>query len=187
MTDGQANTSSPPPVNVSQVPTITKGTQGATGFSVQNLKDAGRTALSFYAVATASGTTGTETLFTLTKSAGTAATSSATTFVITSGKTFRISEISVATRGNATATIQTTTFNLRLNTAGACIVSSTPILFSARSATPAAASAWDRYVIPIPDGYEIAGNGTIQFCVSAAATFVTNAPTWDVNIIGYEY
>lgn len=168
-------------------PTLTKATQGATGYSTQNLKDAGRTALSFYAVAAASGTTGTETAISLTKSSGTGATSAATSWVITNGKRFRITEITVATRGHATATIQSTTFNLRINTAGAVGTTSTPVIFSARSATPATASAWDRYVIPIPDGYEILGDGTLQFGITAAATFTTNAPTWDVNIIGFEY
>jgi hypothetical protein len=168
-------------------PTLTKASQGATGFSTQDLKDAGRTAKSFYANNVASGTTTTETLITLTQSGGTAATTSASTYTITSGKTFRITALSVASRGSATATIQSTVFNLRLNTAGACVVTSTPILFAAQSATPATASAWDRVIIPIPDGYEIAGNGTIAICISAAATFVTNAPTWSVNLIGYEY
>jgi hypothetical protein len=66
-------------------------------------------------------------------------------------------------------------------------VTSTPILFAAQSATAAVASAWDRVIIPIPDGYEIAGNGTISFCMTGNSTFVTNAPTWAVNLIGFEY
>lgn len=170
-----------------QGPTLTKGTQGSTGFSIQPLTDAGRASLMFYATAAASGTTTTETAISLTKSSGTSATSAANSFVITNGKKFRITHLSVATRGNSTATIQTTTFNLRLNTGGAVTTSSTPIIFSARSATPATASAWDRYTLPIPEGFEITGDGTMQFGVTAAATFTTNAPTWDVNIIGYEY
>lgn len=168
-------------------PTLTKATQGATGYSTQDLKDAGRTHINFYAVAAASGATTVETAITLTKSSGTGATSTGTSFVITNGKRFRITHLSVATRGNTTATVQTTTFNLRLNTAGAVITSSTPIVFAARSATAAVASAWDRYIIPIPDGFEILGDGTLQFGITAAATFTTNAPTWDVNIIGFEY
>jgi hypothetical protein len=168
-------------------PTLTKGTQGATGLSVQALNDAGRTHVNYCAVAAAAGATGVETAITLTKSSGTAATSTGTSFVITNGKRFRITAISVATRGHATATIQTTTFNLRINTGGAVATNSTPILLSVRSATPATASAWDRVIVPIPDGFEIAGDGTLQFGVTAAATFTTNAPTWDVCIIGYEY
>lgn len=168
-------------------PTLTKGTQGSTGFSTQDLHDAGRTAISFYANNVAAGTTTTETLITLTQSKGTGATSSASTYTITNGKTLRLTAISVGSRGHATATIQSTIFNLRLNTGGACIVTSTPILVGMQSATPATASAWDRVIIPIPDGYEIAGNGTIAICISAAATYTTNAPTWSVNLIGYEY
>lgn len=168
-------------------PTLTKGTQGATGYSVQNLNDAGRTSIIFSATAVAAGTTTTETAITLVKSSGTGATSSAVSFVVTSGKRFRITNITVATRGNATATAAITTFNFRLNTGGAVTTASTPILFSTRSGAAATASAYDRATFPIPEGYEILGDGTLQIGMTAAATYVTNAPTWDVNIIGYEY
>lgn len=168
-------------------PTLTKATQGATGFSVQDLKDAGRTALRYYAVAAAAGTTTTETAITLTKSSGTSATTTGTSFVITSGKIFRITAMSFATRGHNTATAQTTTFNFRINTGGAVTTSSTPITLAMRSATPATANAWDRVFVQIPDGLEITGDGTLQFGVTAAATYTTNAPTWDVTIIGFEY
>lgn len=145
------------------------------------------TRLIFYATGVASGTTGTETAISLTKSADNGATSSAASFVVTSGKRFRITAITVASRGNATATAQVTTFNLRVNTAGAVITTSTPVILSIRTATPATASAWDRVQLPIPEGLEIAGNGTLQFGITANAVFVTNAPTWDVAIFGYEY
>jgi hypothetical protein len=161
-------------------------TPNTTAWNV-NTNTLGRTELRYYAVAAASGSTGVETAITLTKSSGTSATSSAASQTPTSGKKFRITHFSVATRGNATATIQSTTFNLRVNTAGSCGTSSTPIILSARSATPATASAWDRYVIPLDQGTEIPGDGTLQFCITAAATFTTNAPTWDVTIVGYEY
>jgi len=148
----------------------------------------GATYLRFYAVAAAAGTTTTEKAITLTESSGTSATSTGASFVVTSGKKFRITSIVLATRGHATATIQSTTFNLRINTAGAVTTSSTPVLLSARCATPATASAWDRLVVPLPDsGLEIPGDGTLQFGITAAATFTTNAPTWDVVILGYEY
>lgn len=152
------------------------------------IQDTNRSDIRLYAVAVAAGVTATETLLTLTKSAGTAATTTANTFVITSGKRFKIIHISFATRGNATATIQTTTFNIRVNTAGAIATTTTPIILSARSATPATASAWDRYVVTMPaDGIELLGDGTLQFGISTNSTYVTNAPTLDVSIIGYEY
>jgi hypothetical protein len=31
------------------------------------------------------------------------------------------------------------------------------------------------------------GDGTLQIGVTALATYTTNAPTWDVQIIGYEF
>lgn len=167
--------------------TTVKGTQTSRAMGTQDLKDSGRVAVSFYALGVASGTTTTETAITMTKSAATGATSSASSFVVTSGKKFRIIQISVATRGNVTATAQVTTFSLRVNAAGAVTTSSTPIVFSARSATPATALAWDRVILPLPEGYEIAGDGTLQIGMTANSVFTTNAPTWDVNIIGYEY
>jgi hypothetical protein len=168
-------------------PTLTKGTQGATGFSVQDLKDGGRVRLSFYANAVAAGATGVETLITLSKSSDQAAVTTAGSFVVTNAKRFRITNITVGSRGNATATAQITTFNLRINTGGAVTASSTPLILGTATATPATASAWDRQALPIPDGFEILGDGTLQFGISANAVFVTNAPTWFVNIIGFEY
>jgi hypothetical protein len=151
------------------------------------LKDSGRTHVNYYATGVASGTTGTETAITLTKSSNTAATSTGVSQIPASGKRFRITSITFASRGHATATAQVTTFNLRINTAGAVVTTSTPIVIQARTATPATALAWDRFQVPIPDGFEILGDGTLQFGVTANAVFVTNAPTWDVLITGYEY
>ena len=158
------------------------------GFAaVQQDINIGRTSVVYWANAAAAGATTVETAISLTKSSGTSATSAAVSHVVPANKKLRIVAISVATRGNNTATAQTTTFNLRLNTAGAVTTTSTPIIFSARSATPATANAWDRFTIPLGEGYEISGNGTLQIGMTAAATFTTNAPTWDVQIIGYEY
>lgn len=168
-------------------PTLTKGTQGSTGFTSQDLKDAGRTAISFYGNAIASGTTGTETLLTLTQSRGTNPTANSTTYAVPNGKTLRITALQFGSRGNTTATAQITTFSLRMNTAGNCIVTSTPILMAVATATPATALAWDRSNLTIPDGYEVAGNGTVAICITANSVFVTNAPTWFVNLLGFEY
>ncbi len=100
--------------NINGGTTLTKGTQGINGSMVQQLRDSGRTELHFYATAFAAGATGVETLFTLTRSADQATTSTATTFTPTSGKRFRITGITFATLGNAVATAETTTFNLRV-------------------------------------------------------------------------
>ena len=92
-----------------------------------------------------------------------------------------------SSRGNATATTQITTFNIRVNTAGA-VTTTSNIWLSARTATPATASAWDRYAVQLGDlGPSLLGDGTLQIGVTANAVFVTNAPTWDVQIIAYEF
>ncbi len=145
------------------------------------------TPVTFYATAAAAGSTGTETAITLTRSSGTSATTTGTSFVVTSGKRYRITSITVATRGHSTGTAQVTTFSLRVNTAGAVTTSSTPVIFQASSATVATASAWDRTHYSLSDGLEIAGDGTLQIGLTANATYTTNAPTWYVVITGYEY
>jgi hypothetical protein len=148
----------------------------------------GRTMINFSATAAAAGTTTTETAITLTRSgAAGAATTAAVSFTPTTGKRFRITSMTFASRGHATATIQSTTFNFRANS-GSAVTTSSNIMFSVRSATPATASAWDRFFLDFGDsGPEIVGDGTLQMGVTAAATYVTNAPTWDVLITGYEY
>lgn len=152
------------------------------------LTHTGRNMVQLWALGAAAGTTGTETLITLTKSAAPgAATSSGGSHLVTSGKRFRITSISFAARGHATATAQVTTFTFRVNSAGATVVGSNA-MFAARVATPATSSAWDRFAIELPDmGIEILGDGTLTFGVSANAVYTTNAPTWDVLITGYEY
>lgn len=150
--------------------------------------DHDRTVLAFWAVAAASGTTGTETAVTLSRSNAPGATvTSAASWTPTTGKRFRITSIALATRGNATATAQATTFSLRVNTGGAATTTSA-VMLAARLATPATALAWDRVTLLwSSDGPEITGDGTLSFCMTAAATYTTNAPTWDVTITGYEY
>lgn len=162
-------------------------TEGIVVSPVTQRKDNVRTAVNYYANAAAAGATGIETAITLTQSKGLAATSNAVSFVIPSGKRFRITDITFASRGHATATAQITTFALRVNPAGAVTTTSTPVLIAVATATPAVAQEWDRFQISIPDGLEITGDGTLQFGVTANAVFTTNAPTWFCHISGFEY
>jgi len=151
--------------------------------------DTTKTPINFWANGTASGATTVETAITLSKSPSPGGTvTTGASFVVTSGKRFRVTAIAFASRGNATATAQVTTFSIRVNTAGA-VATTSPVWFSARSATPATASSWDRTAIyTFTDaGPELLGDGVLQIGVTAASTFTTNAPTWDVSIIGYEY
>jgi hypothetical protein len=147
-----------------------------------------RTFIQLFANAAAAGATGVETAITLTRSGSPgAATTTGSSFVPTSGKRFRITSITFASRGNTTATAQITTFSLRVNSAGAVATTSAAML-SAATATPATALAWDRVSFQFgDDGPEIAGDGTLQFGLTANAVFTTNAPTWFAAITGYEY
>lgn len=151
--------------------------------------DTTKVPVSFWANGAASGATGVETAITLSKSPSAGGTvTTAASFVVTSGKRFRVTAIAFASRGNTTATAQITTFSLRVNIAGA-VTTTSPVWFSARSATPATSFAWDRTaVFTFTDaGPELLGDGVLQIGVTAASTFTTNAPTWDCSIIGYEY
>lgn len=154
------------------------------------IRDTSKTLIQLYATGAASGTTGTETAINLSKAGTVGGTppAAAASFIPTSGKRFRITSMTFASRGNATATAQVSTFNLRINSAGAVITTSPGIALQVRTATPATALAWDRVTLNLEgEGLEIAGDGTLQFGLTANAVFVTNAPTWDVLITGYEY
>jgi hypothetical protein len=147
------------------------------------------------ATGVASGTTTTETMITLNLFTGasnqgtaTVGVASASSFVMMQGRHYVIDSIVFASRGNATATAQVTTFTVRFNAAGTAVVGSSAA-FSARTATPATALAWDRFAMVFPSGgFEVnIGDGTMCIGISANAVFVTNAPTWDVMISGHWY
>lgn len=170
-------------------PTLTKGTQGATGHSVQDLKDAGRSCLAMTAEFAFAQTA--ETLLTMTLSTDGAATTTFSSRVITSGKKFRIQSvhIEVETLGSGTAP-QRAYLRLRRNNAGAtvagsplqavwCCVNNTAIVKSA---------AFMDY--EYPDGMEMNGDGTATF------GFTLETPDWvtttgtgraKITVIGYEY
>src|SRR5262245_21706928 len=106
--------------------------------------------VTLYAVNAAAGATGVETAITLTRAFNTGATTTGVSFTPTKGKRFRIVGGLALAKGNATATKQVTVFSFRVNTAGAVVTTSTPILFQMQAATPATADAVDRVPLVIP-------------------------------------
>lgn len=153
------------------------------------IRDTGRTLIQLYATGVAAGTTGTETAISLIKALcdGTAPAAGAASIAPTNGKRFRITSITLASRGHATATAQVTKFTLRCNSGGAVTTASNAALV-VQTATPATALAYDRVSLPLEDaGLEFAGSATLQIGLTANAVYTTNAPTWDVLITGYEY
>jgi hypothetical protein len=169
-------------------PTLTKGTQGAAGFTTQDLKDAGR--LSVMLTASVPSTAAAETLITLTKSAGLAAVTTGTSLAITSGKKFRIQAMVISARNSAGTVTSNVTVRLRAAVAGATTAAS-PLQFSTTVNIPASTVSVVFPTVLIPDGFEIDSNaGTNTYGVTITHpqwVTVSTIATFDISIIGYEY
>ena len=164
-------------------PTLTKATQGATGYSVQDLKDAGRvivnaaTAIAGVTCVTA------EALLALNISRDGAATASATSHPVTAGKRWRITGMIVSARSTG-ATVLSARVALRMNPAGAATATSPVIAIASMTQQAAAlAEAGDTRVLTFPDGIEI--SGTMQVGLSQVCSAITGVVY--ASLIGYEY
>jgi hypothetical protein len=164
-------------------PTLTKATQGATGVSTQDLKDAGRAIVN--AATAIAGVTAvtTEALLALNVSRDGAATASVTTIAVTSGKRLRIVGIAAGVISTAAAVISARV-SLRMNPSGAAAASS-PILVTVPLSQQAAAlaQAGDEMSIMFPEAIEI--SGTMQVGLSQIASVATGT-IW-ASLIAYEY
>jgi hypothetical protein len=161
-------------------PTLTKGTQGANGWSTQDLKDSGRVIKTYVATATAGVTS--EGLLTLTPYADLAAGSTGTSFAVTAGKRLRLQSIVVTWRNN-TAAAGGVTIRFRTNSNGTAIVSS-PVQFAVNATTSLATiGSGATNTLIFPDGFEL--SGTMQFALTQIA--VGAVVGLDVSCIGYEY
>jgi hypothetical protein len=180
----QQNISQPSPVSVTTFPCLTKGTQGATGASVQELKDAGRTLVTFTADAVTPAAA--DTLVTVAKLVGDTATAGVTTYAVTSGKTLRVQAISIAFT-SSTTTANKVRVRLRTLSSGACIATS-PLVGTYELALPNGTLATNAgqatVTIPLPDGLEFSG-ATRNVCLSAIAAAANGTLT--ITLIGFEY
>ena len=163
--------------------TLTKGTQGATGFSVQDLKDSGRTYLTLTATATAGVTA--EALLSMSQNKGGTVTAAVSSYTITNGKTLRIQAITISVRA-AAAAVPFSRVTLRSNTAGATTATSN-VVFQCPEVfgISATSGVGGQISVDIPDGLEIAGNVTISIGLShldSVATAIIN-----FTLCGYEY
>jgi hypothetical protein len=170
-------------------PTLTKGTQGATGLSTQDLKDAGRNQTNyFHAVPII--TTVAEVMQTLTGyKSGAAVAATATPAVVTAGKTYRINQV-VITYWGATV-IGGARVNLRANLSGVGVVGS-PLVYSWQVGIPAVFTAGSSftYTFQFPDGMEFpAGTGIAVGVIGEGAVPTTATITGYVMLAihGYEY
>lgn len=164
-------------------PTITKGTQGTTGVTTQNLKDAGR-AIVNAATAIAGVTCVTvEALLSLNFSRDCAATAAGTSIAVTAGKRLRVLAIVVGIRSTGAAVLSGR-ISLRMNPAGAVAATSPIIAIASLSQKAAAlAEAGSEICIPLPDGIEF--SGTQQFGLTQVCSAITGVVY--ASIIGYEY
>jgi hypothetical protein len=156
------------------VTALTKGAQGAAGFTTQDLKDAGRSVNNLF-MATPIITTATDALQSLTGFAGTAAVAATTTpAVVTAGKTRRIDSltltyVAIATAGSAK-------FTLRANPAGVVVIGSPAVATWVVGGPAAVAGVTQTAEISFPNGMEFAaGTGLGISVVGLSATQVATA------------
>lgn len=172
-------------------PTLTKGMQGSTGFSTQDLKDAGRNVTNYF-MAIQIVSTNTDALLSLTGyKSGAAVGATTTPAVVTSGKIYRINSITLSY-----VTIITTPgairFTLRANTGGTVLISSAAVAnWTVGEPTGIApvAGKFNTVTIPFPDGLEFAAGTGIGISQVGLNTVGTAAAVGYgiVTISGYEY
>lgn len=163
--------------------TLTKGTQGTTGITTQDLKDAGRVPIILSATAVVSATT--ETLFTLNIWKGGAVLTAASQYQVTTGKTLRIQQIQFGSRfttPSSTVTFASARFNMRALTATGTLAIGSPLIYGDTKLS-ASNSPTPNSDLTIPDGLELPGGYVIGFShIDSAATL-----SLDLVLVGYEY
>ena len=166
-------------IGVTNGPPLTKGTQATSGYSVQNLKDAGRTYMTIYIDAGAG--TAAEALLTMNiNKAGTVST--ATGYSVTSGKTLRLSSFMMAVKNTLSTAAVDARCRVRANATTVSAASSI-IVFGEVGTELLATNAAGYMTIPFIDGYELP-SGT-----SIGMTHVdsTTSCTVSMALTGYEY
>jgi hypothetical protein len=161
-------------------PTLTKGSQGSTGYSVQNLYDAGRSRVSFTADRVTPAAS--DTLVTFVKNVAGTATSAQTTYTVTNAKTFRVTSIYVGIANTSTVSANVRVA-LRENTGGTCTASSAAVAMLQVAAGNIAANEGADGSLAIPDGWEFPAADSV--CISAIGVATTETLT--VTVLGYEY
>ena len=168
-------------------PTLTKGTQGGTGFSVQELKDSGRNVTNYY-MPLQIVTTTTDTLQSLTGyKSGATVTATTTPAVVTAGKTYRVQSITMTYVAIATA--GTATFTLRANTGGVVAIGSPAVNNWVVGGISATAGVTEELNVDFPDGLEFAaGTGIGVSMIGRGSTGTATAVGYGIiSITGYEY
>jgi hypothetical protein len=174
-----------PSVSVIQQP-ITKGTQGITGVTTQDLKDSGRNQVHYYTVIPVL-TSATDTLQILTGTkAGATVTATATPAVVTTGKTFRVTRLTATYVATATAGFGLV--RLRFQTAGVVTITS-PVAatLALGTGTPGTANAAGT-ANTLDEGWEFSAATGIGISVQGFTGVTATAVGYImVSVTGYEY
>ena len=175
-----------PLVAVAQA-TLTKGTQGSTGITAQDLKDAGRSARTFTLEAFNITATA-ETIMTMSYSTDNGTLTTGTTYSVTTGKRLRIQSITLALHTVASNTTATSIIvRIRAVASGSAIVTS-PLQGIFVLPGQSVANLGNTINIPFPDGWEFQAGSAFAVTEACAGYVVTTAaPKLDVSIVGYEY
>jgi ACT domain-containing protein len=140
--------------------------------------------------ATVTSTATAETLITITKSIGLAATGTSSSTTVTTGKRFHIQAIVASARNSTGTTAGVATIKIRAAVAGATSTAS-PLQFTSSVALPAATTSVLFPNMNISGGFEIDSNSaTNTYGVTVThPQWVTGTvvATFDISIIGYEY
>ena len=167
--------------------TVAKGTQGAYALSTQDLKDSGRNVTNYFMNVPVV-TTATDTLMSLTGYKSNAAVTATTTpAVTTSGKTYRITGITITYV--ATATAGFVKFTLRANTTGVAALASNAVQSWTVGGPAAVAGVTETVQIDNIDGLEfLAGTGIGISMYGLGATIASAAVGYGmISITGFEY
>lgn len=167
--------------NVGTVPTLTKGTQGATGYTVQNLKDAGRSTVSLSLLATAPTTADTASAALIKTTNGVAA-GGTTSITATAGKTLHMMSFTASIR-TTTAATPWALVTVRMSTTTTCAVSSPVVAYLAVGGTAAVSGNTGQTTLSLGDGFQLLSGGS--FCISISGNVTTNTLTFSAQ--GFEY
>jgi hypothetical protein len=168
--------------------TSAKGTQTARAVGVQELKDAGRNVTNYF-MALPILTTAADVLMSLTGyKSGAAVGATTTPAVVTAGKTYRITSITIIYI--ATATAGEVRVSLRANTGGVVAVGS-PVVCSwvIGAGTPATAGSSQTVSLAVPEGVEFAAGTGVGITIAGVSVVgvLAVAGYGQVALAGYEY
>jgi hypothetical protein len=178
-------------VDIATAPATAKGVQGANGVPVQQLKDSGRNQTNFY-MPIQIVSTATDALLALTGyKSGALVAATTTPAVVTAGKTYRITSITL-TYVTIVTTPGAIRFTLRANTGGVVAIGS-PVVANWTVGEPTGiapvAGKFNTVTIPLPDGFEFAagtGIGISQVGINTVGVAAV-VGYGIVTINGYEY